>query len=41
MTAFDTADMKDNENLNKAKIDRPIPKPVCFADLRQMIKKSV
>ena len=38
MTAFDTADFKDNEDFKKAKIDRLLQKPVHFADLRQMIK---
>ena len=37
MTAFDIADIKDNEDFKKAKIDRLLQKPVRFADLRQMI----
>ena len=41
MTAFDTADLKDNEDFKKAKIDRLIQKPIRFADLRQMINESL
>lgn len=41
MTAFDIQDLEDNEDLKKAKIDRLIQKPVRFADLIQMINKSV
>ena len=41
MTAFDTADLKDNEDFKKAKIDRLIQKPIRFYDLRQMINESL
>ena len=41
MTAFDTADLKENEDFKKAKIDRLIQKPVHLAALRQMIKGSL
>lgn len=41
MTAFDTADLKDNEDFKKAKIDRLIQKPIRFADLKQMINESL
>ncbi len=41
MTAFDTTDFKDNENFQKAKIDRILQKHIHFADLRQMINESL
>jgi DNA-binding NtrC family response regulator len=41
MTAFETADLKDNEDFKKAKIDRLIQKPIRFADLKQMINESL
>jgi DNA-binding NtrC family response regulator len=41
MTAFETADLKDNEDFKKAKIYRLIQKPIRFADLKQMIKESL
>lgn len=41
MTAFDTADLRDNEDFKKANIDRLIQKPVRFTDLRQMINESL
>ena len=41
MTAFDIADLRDNEDFKKAKIDKLIQKPVRFADLRQMINESL
>lgn len=40
MTAFDTADLRDNEDFKKANIDRLLQKPIRFADLRQMINES-
>lgn len=40
MTAFDTADLRDDDDFKKAKIDRPFQKPVRFTDLRQMINES-
>ncbi|CAN5646459.1 hypothetical protein BH23THE1_BH23THE1_25930 [soil metagenome] len=39
MTAFDTADLKDNEDFKKAIIDWLLQKPVHFADLREMVNK--
>jgi CheY-like chemotaxis protein len=41
MTAFDTADLKDNEDFKKANINRLLQKPIRFADLRQMINESL
>jgi DNA-binding response OmpR family regulator len=41
MTAFDTVDLKDNEDFKKVKIDKLIQKPVRFADLREMINESL
>ena len=41
MTAFDTADLKDNKDFKKANIDRLIQKPVRFTDLRRMINESL
>jgi CheY-like chemotaxis protein len=40
MTAFDTADLRDDEDFKKANIDRLLQKPIRFADLRQMINES-
>ena len=41
MTAFDIADIKDNEDFKKAKIDIILQKPVRFSDLRLMINESL
>ena len=41
MTAFDTADLKNNEDFKKAKFDRLIQKPVRLSDLRRMINESI
>ena len=41
MTAFDTGDLKENEDFKKTKIDRILQKPVRFSDLRQMINESL
>lgn len=41
MTAFDTADLKDNEDFKKAKTDKLLQKPVPLADLSQMINESL
>ncbi len=41
MTAFNTSELRDNEDFKKAKIDRLIQKPVRFTDLRQMINESL
>ena len=38
MTAFDVADLKDNEDIKKAKIDRLLQKPIRLADSRQLIR---
>jgi hypothetical protein len=38
MTAFDVADLKDNEDFKKAKIDRLLQKPIRLADSRQLIR---
>ena len=37
MTAFDTADLQENEDFKKAKIDRLLQKPIRFSDLKVMI----
>jgi hypothetical protein len=39
MTAFDTADLKDNEDFKKAIIDWLLQKPVHFDDLSEMVNK--
>ena len=39
MTAFDTADLRNDEDFKKANIDRLLQKPIRFADLRQMINE--
>jgi DNA-binding NtrC family response regulator len=41
MTAFDTADLRADEDFKKAKTDRLLQKPIRFADLRQMINESL
>ncbi len=41
MTAFDTVDLKDNEDFQKAKIDGLLQKLVRLADLGQMINDSL
>lgn len=41
MTAFDTADLRNDEEFKKGKIDRLIQKPVRFTDLRRMINESL
>jgi CheY-like chemotaxis protein len=39
MTAFETKDLRDQENFRQAGFDRLIQKPVRFADLRNMINE--
>ncbi len=40
MTAFDIADLKENEDFKKAKIDRVLQKPIRFSDLKVMINDT-
>ncbi len=40
MTAFDIADLKENEDFKKAKIDRLLQKPIRFSDLKVMINDT-
>lgn len=39
MTAFETKDLRDQDNFKQAKFDKLIQKPVRFADLRKMINE--
>jgi len=41
MTAFDTGDLKDNEDFKKAKIDQLLQKPIRFSDLKTMIYDAI
>ena len=41
MTAFDIADLKENEDFKKAKIDRLLQKAIRFSDLKVMINDTL
>ncbi len=40
MTAFESKDLEDGKDFKNARIERLIQKPVCFSELREMIKDA-